>query len=321
VQIPSTDLTVSRLCLGGNVFGWSADVEQSFAVLDAFAEAGGTFIDTADSYSAWVPGNVGGESETIIGDWMSARGNRDQMVIATKVSRRPSALGLDPANIRACVDACLTRLGTDYLDICYAHADDPDIPVPDVVRTFDELITAGKVRYAGASNFTPDRLRESLRVAEEDGLAGYAMVQDEYHLMARDEYELGMREVVQEFGISNLPYYGLARGFLTGKYAAHVTVDSVRAPGASAYIGERGDRVLAALHAIAQDRSMAMGAMDRDAVAMGAVALAWLAQQPTVSTPIASARTVEQLEQLLPFGDLELTSAELASLDAASADG
>lgn len=311
VRLPATDLTVSRLCLGGNVFGWSADARQSFAVLDAFVEAGGTFIDTADSYSAWVPGNVGGESEAIIGDWMAARGNRDGLVIATKVSKRPGAAGLSPANIRACVDACLARLRTDRLDICYAHADDPEVPIPDVLATFDELIAAGKVRYAGASNFAPARLAESLRVAREQGLAGYALIQDEYHLMSRTEYEQGLRPVVQEFGISNLPYYGLARGFLTGKYAAGVAVDSVRAPGASAYIGERGDRVLAALGAIAQDR----------AVSMGAIALAWLAQQPTVSTPIASARTPEQLQQLLPCGDVELTAQEQASLDLASAQG
>lgn len=308
--IPKTDLTVSRLCLGGNVFGWSADAEQSWDVLDAFTEAGGTFIDTADSYSAWVPGHAGGESETIIGNWMAARGNRDRMVIATKVSKLPSSPGLSPANIRTCVDACLRRLRTDHLDICYAHADDPEIPIPEVLGTFDELITSGKVRYAGASNFSPERLGKSLAYARDNRLAGYALIQDEYHLMDRAAYEQGLRPVVEAYGISNLPYYGLARGFLTGKYATGTAVESVRAPGASAYIGDRGDRVLAALRAVADSRG----------IAMGAVALAWLAQQPTVSTPIASARNVDQLEQLLPCGEVELGSDELAALDEASSD-
>lgn len=309
--IPTTDLTVSRLCLGGNVFGWSADAEQSFAILDAFVDAGGTFIDTADSYSAWVPGNVGGESETIIGNWMATRGNRDRLVIATKAGKSPAAPGLSPANLRACVDASLRRLRTDRLDIAYAHEDDPSVPIPEVLGAFDELITAGKVRYAGASNFAPERLSESMSYARANGLAGYSLIQDEYHLMDRSAYEHGLRPVVEEFGISNLPYYGLARGFLTGKYANGAVIDSVRAPGASAYIGERGDRVLAALRAIA----------DAHGLALGAVALAWLAQQPTVATPIASARTVEQLEQLLPCGELELDADELSSLDEASSEG
>lgn len=309
--IPTTDLTVSRLCLGGNVFGWSADAEQSFAILDAFVDAGGTFIDTADSYSAWVPGNVGGESETIIGNWMATRGNRDRLVIATKAGKSPAAPGLSPANLRACVDASLRRLRTDRLDIAYAHEDDPSVPIPEVLGAFDELITAGKVRYAGASNFAPERLSESMSYARANGLAGYSLIQDEYHLMDRSAYEHGLRPVVEEFGISNLPYYGLARGFLTGKYSNGAVIDSVRAPGASAYIGERGDRVLAALRAIA----------DAHGLALGAVALAWLAQQPTVATPIASARTVEQLEQLLPCGELELDADELSSLDEASSEG
>ena len=308
MTLPSTDLTVSRLCLGGNVFGWSADADESYAVLDAFVEGGGTFIDTADSYSAWVPGNVGGESETIIGNWMARRGNRDDLVIATKVSKRPQALGLSPANIRSAVDECLTRLRTDRLDICYAHADDPDVPIPEVVATFDELISAGKVRYAGASNFTAERLKQSLTWAHDNGMVGYSLIQDEYHLMERTAYEQELRGVVEEFGISNLPYYALARGFLTGKYTSGTKVHSVRAEGASAFIGQRGDAVLAAVQTIAQSHQ----------VTMGAVALAWLAQQPTISTPIASARTVEQLHQLLPFGDLELSTEEIASLDLAS---
>lgn len=309
ITIPATDLRVSRLCLGGNVFGWSADAEQSCAVLDAFFEAGGTFIDTADLYSAWVPGHVGGESETIIGDWMAERGNRDQVTIATKVGKLATSPGLAPANIAACVEASLRRLRTDRIDVYYAHEDDPAVPIADVQSAFDALVQSGKVRYVGASNFTPERLQASLAFAREHAMAGYSLVQDEYHLMERATYETGLRPVVEQFGISNLPYYGLARGFLTGKYAAGTTIDSVRAAGASAYLGERGDRVLQALRAVADQRG----------VTMGATALAWLAQQPTVSTPIASARTVEQLADLLPFGDLELTGDEIAMLDSASA--
>jgi len=309
IDIPATDLRVSRLCLGGNVFGWSADAEQSFAVLDAFAEAGGTFIDTADAYSAWVPGNSGGESETIIGDWMAARGNRDRMIIATKVGKLPTAPGLGPSNIAACVDGSLRRLRTDYLDVYYAHEDDPAVPIADVQGALDALVQAGKVRVLGASNFSPARLQESIEYSRAQGMAGFSLVQDEYHLMEREAYEAGLRPVVERFGISNLPYFSLARGFLTGKYAPGTTVDSVRAAGASAYISERGDRVLHALRDIADERG----------VTMGAAALAWLAQQPTVSTPIASARTVDQLADLLPFGDLDLTDEEIATLDVASA--
>lgn len=309
IDIPATDLRVSRLCLGGNVFGWSADAEQSFAVLDAFAEAGGTFIDTADAYSAWVPGNSGGESETIIGDWMAARGNRDRMIIATKVGKLPTAPGLGPSNIAACVDGSLRRLRTDYLDVYYAHEDDPAVPIADVQGALDALVQAGKVRVLGASNFSPARLQESIEYSRAQGMAGFSLVQDEYHLMEREAYEEGLLPVVERFGISNLPYFSLARGFLTGKYAPGTTVDSVRAAGASAYMGERGDRVLHALRDIADERG----------VTMGAAALAWLAQQPTVSTPIASARTVDQLADLLPFGDLDLTDEEIATLDVASA--
>lgn len=308
LTIPGTELSVSRLCLGGNVFGWSADAQASFDILDAFVEAGGTFIDTADSYSAWVPGHAGGESESIIGQWMAARGNRDRLVIATKLGKLPSSPGLSPANITACVEASLRRLGTDRLDICYAHQDDPDVPLEVVSATFHALIDQGKIRYLGASNFSPDRLRASLAFAREHNAPGYALVQDLYNLMDREPFESSLRPVLEEFGIANLPFYALARGFLTGKYAGGARIDSVRAEGASAYVSPRGDKVIEALATIAQQRE----------VPLAAIALAWLAQQPSVATPIASARTVEQLYDLLPFGELELSQAELAALDAAS---
>ena len=309
ITLGSTGLSVSRLCLGGNVFGWSADREQSFAVLDAYVAAGGNFIDTADAYSWWIPGNSGGDSETILGEWMTARGNRDQLVIATKVAKLPSAPGLSPDNIRSALAASLERLQTDYVDLYYAHEDDDKVELADVLGTFDALVAEGKVRHIACSNFTPERVAESLEFSAAHNLASYAAVQDLYNLMDRNPYESTMRPVVEKFGITCLPYYSLARGFLTGKYAGGAKVESVRASGVEQYQNERGDRVLEALGTVAAETG----------APMGAVSLAWLAQQPTVSTPIASARTLEQLDGLLAFTELELTADHIARLDAASA--
>ena len=248
-----TGLTVSPLCLGGNVFGWTADPDTSFAVMDAYVGAGGNFIDTADVYSEWVPGNTGGDSERIMGQWLSSRGNRDQLLIATKVAKFSQAKGLAPDTIRAAVDASLERLQTDYIDLYYAHEDDPSIPIEDVLGTFADLIAAGKIRHIAASNFTADRLRASLEIAEAQGLPSYIAVQNHYNLMERHGYEADFEPIVLEHGLSSLPYYSLARGFLTGKYKPGVTIDSPRAKGAEAYIGERGDRVLAALERISAE--------------------------------------------------------------------
>jgi aryl-alcohol dehydrogenase-like predicted oxidoreductase len=306
-SLSGTDLSVHPLCLGGNVFGWSADAEESFAVLDDYAAAGGNFIDTADSYTWRKPGNSGGESETIIGDWMAARGNRDDMVIATKVGGWPARPGLSAANIAAGADDSLRRLRTDHIDLYYAHRDDPDTPLQETLGAFDALVKAGKVRHIAASNYGAPRLTEALAISEQGGLARFAAIQPHYNLMERD-YEQDLAPLLAEHRIPCLPYYALAMGFLTGKYTADSTVDSVRAEAATAYLTDRGRRVLAEL---AEQAS-------RHQVPPASVALAWLAAQPTVSTPIASARTREQLAGLLPMAELKLSAEDLDRLTTAS---
>jgi aryl-alcohol dehydrogenase-like predicted oxidoreductase len=305
-----TALDVFPLCLGGNVFGWTAGREQSFAMLDAYAEAGGNFIDTADVYSAWAPGHVGGESEAIIGEWMAARSNRDRMVIATKVGHHDNRQlkGLRAGVIREAVEASLRRLRTDRIDLYYAHVDDASTPLDETLRAFDALVREGKVRHLGASNYSAERLSEALAISGREGLARYDVVQPHYNLMERRAYESDLAPLCQQQGIACLPYFSLAKGFLTGKYRPGSRVDSVRAEGARAYIGERGLRVLAALDSIA--------AVHRTPVA--SVALAWLRDQPTVVAPIASARTVEQLRELLPMATLGLGGDERGRLSSAS---
>lgn len=304
------ELDVSRLCLGANVFGWTADRDASFAVLDAFAAAGGTFLDTADSYMWRVPGNRGGESEAIIGEWLTARGNRDEMVIATKVGSLPTRPGLSAANIAAAVEDSLRRLRTDRIDLYWAHRDDPDVPQEETLAAFDALVRAGTVRAIGASNFTAARLGSALDISARDGLAAYVALQPHYNLLERAEFERDLAPALAETGVACVPYYGLAKGFLTGKYRpGGPAVNSPRAEGARSYLDERGLRVLAALDEIGAARQ----------APPAAVALAWLAAQPTVAAPIASARSVEQLDALLPVLELELTPAELAALSEASA--
>ncbi|MHC3471110.1 aldo/keto reductase [Streptomyces sp. 7R007] len=309
-KLGSSDLEVFPLALGGNVFGWTADETQSFAVLDAYTEAGGNFVDTADAYSAWVDGNSGGESETIIGKWLAARGNRSDVVIATKVSQHPQYQGLSAANIKAAADASLRRLGTDYIDLYYTHYDKPEVPVEEIIGALDELVKAGKVRAIAASNISAERLAASLEFSDREGLARYVALQPHYNLVSRDTYEGGLQDLAARSGLAAVPYYALASGFLTGKYRPGATVDSPRAGGAGAYLSsERGQRVLAAL----DDIAAAHGAP------VATVALAWLAAQPTVAAPIASARTVDQLPALLGVADLTLTQAELNTLTQASA--
>ncbi|MFK4069656.1 aldo/keto reductase [Streptomyces sp. NPDC029674] len=306
----SSDLEVFPLSLGGNVFGWTADRTASFDVLDAYTAAGGNFIDTADVYSAWVEGNRGGESETVIGEWLAERGNRSDVVIATKAGAHPEYKGLSATTVKGAVDASLRRLGTDYIDLYYTHYDDPSVPVEEIIGTLDELVRAGKVRAIAASNITPERLQESLDFSDREGLARYVALQPHYNLVSRDTYEGPLQEVASRSGLAAVPYYGLASGFLTGKYRPGAQVESARSGRVEEYVGtERGDRVLAALDEIAGAR----GAQ------VATVALAWLAAQPTVAAPIASARTVEQLPALLAVADLELTEAEVAALTAASA--
>jgi aryl-alcohol dehydrogenase-like predicted oxidoreductase len=307
VPLGTTGLAVSPLCLGGNVFGWTADEDASFAVLDAYAAAGGNFVDTADGYGNWVEGNPRGMSERIIGRWMAARGNRDGVVIATKVGRAAGMRGLGAATIRAGVEESLERLGTDRIDLYYAHADDPDTPLEETMAAFDELVREGKVRHLGASNYPAPRLAEALRVSDRAGLARYVALQPEYNLVSRDEYEGELQELCVAEGIACLPYYALASGFLTGKYRPGAAeVESPRAGSASRHL-DGGAGVLAALDEVAAAHS----------TTVAAVALAWLRAQPGVTAPIASARSPEQLAELLPMADLELSVAELERLSSA----
>lgn len=303
-ELGSSDLDVSRLCLGGNVFGWTADRETSFAVLDAYAAAGGNFVDTSDSYMWRIPGNAGGESETIIGEWMAVRGNRDRLVIATKVGSLPARAGLAGATIAAAAEDSLRRLRTDRIDLYYAHRDDPDTAQEETLDAFDTLVRAGKVRAIGASNFSAERLRSALEISARDGLASYVALQPHYNLLERAEFETSLAPLLAAEGLACVPYYGLAKGFLTGKYRPGAEVASARAEGASAYLDDRGLAVLAVLDEIAAGHG----------APVAAVALAWLAAQPTVVAPIASARTVEQLADLLPALELHLTSDELRLL-------
>lgn len=307
-QLPGTDLSLFPLCLGGNVFGWSADRDASFAVLDAYVAAGGNVVDTADSYAHWL-GHGGGESETIIGEWLAARGSRDSVLIATKVGKKPGLNDLRAATIRTACEDSLRRLQTDHIDLYYAHQDHDD-PMEETLEAFDALVRAGKVRYVAASNFTAPRLAEALDLAAARGSTAYAAVQPHYNLLERREYEQDLLPLLESRGIGALPYFALARGYLTGKYrSGGGAVESVRAAGASEYVGERGERVLAALDEVASSHG----------VPPAAVALAWLLTRPAVISPIASARSVEQLQDLLPMATLELAPDELARLDSASA--
>ncbi|MGW5353145.1 aldo/keto reductase [Streptomyces sp. NPDC004031] len=309
-KLGPSDIEVFPLSLGGNVFGWSADKATSFAVLDAYAEAGGNFVDTADAYTAWIPGNVGGESEHIIGEWLAARGNRDSVVVATKVSQHPDFRGLRPANIKAAAEASLRRLGTDRIDLYYTHFDDPEVPVEDIVTALDDLVREGKVRAVAASNISPERLTESLEFAEREGKARYVALQPHYNLMSRDTFEGPLQDVAVRHGLAVVPYFALASGFLTGKHRAGETVESARTARVEAYVGtERGNRVLAALESAAAAHG----------THVASVALAWLAAQPGVVAPIASARVPGQLPPLLAFPQLRLSQAETDALTQASA--
>ena len=307
ITIRKTDLVVHELCLGTNVFGWSADESESHAVLDAYAAHGGNFVDTADMYSAWKEGNVGGESETIIGNWMKKRGNRDQMVVATKVAKLPTRPGLSPANIAAACDDSLKRLQTDHIDIYYAHHDDPTIPLEDVLGAFAQLIAEGKVRYIAASQYTGARLQEALDVSAKHNLPSYIALQDQYNLVSRNPFETEQQPVLAAHGISAIPFYGLARGFLSGKYREGKVVESVRAEGVKEFATPKGYQILSVMDEIAAAHKSSVSA----------VSLAWLRSNPQLSTPIASARTVEQLEEIVQV--IELAADEVAALNAVSA--
>ena len=304
VALGRTELQVHPLCLGGNVFGWSANAAQSQEVLSAYESAGGNFIDTADMYSRWHTGNVGGESETIIGDWMKARGNRSEMVIATKVAKLATRPGLSAANIAAAAEDSLRRLGTDYIDIYYAHHDDEEVPLEESLTAFNELVTSGKVRYLAASNYSAARLEEALKISRDLGMSEYLLLQPNYNAIVRNEYEGDLMAVAVKEDIPVLPYFSLAAGFLTGKYQPGVEVDSVRAGDMPDYKNDRGWAILNAITEIAKQEN----------TSIAAVALGWLRAQPGVVTPIASARTTEQLAEILPV--FELSAEQVAQVNA-----
>ena len=307
ITIPESDLVVHPLCLGSNIFGAAATEAQSHLVMDAYRSHGGNFIDTADMYNQWIEGHVGGESESIIGSWMKSRGNRADMVIATKVSKMDRRPGLSAKNIIAACEESLNRLQTDYIDLYYSHSDDETVSLEETLGAYAQLIAEGKVRYIAASNFTPARVRESIKFSEDNNLPSYIAVQDLYNLVDRTTYEGEMAQTVADLGISNIPFYGIARGFLTGKYRPGVTeVDSMR-PAALVYTTDKNYAVLSAMDEIAQAHN----------APLGAVALGWLRAQPTVSAPIASARTVPQLEEIIQV--VELTPDEVSTLNDLSA--
>ena len=308
-RIGNSDLIVVPLNLGGDTFGWTSSEEESLAVLDAFERAGGDFVDTADAYSAWVPGNSGGESETIIGRWLASdRGRRDRVVIATKVAQHPQFHGLAPATVAAAAEASLTRLGTDHIDLYYAHQEDPDTPIPETVAAFADLQKAGKIREVGLSNFSAESIGRWVAAAEDQGVRAPVALQPHYNLVHRADFEQNLRPVAEHFGLGVNPYWGLAAGLLTGKYSSVADIDRTggeRAPTVRPYASDQAFLVVAALRDIASAHG----------VEPASVALAWLAAQPTVVAPIASARTVDQLPALLHSLTLELSAEDLHTLD------
>lgn len=302
-------LSTPPLVLGGNVFGWTADRAASFAVLDRFVEGGGRMIDTADVYSAWAEGHKGGESESMIGEWLRASGARG-VLIATKVGMLPGegGQGLQPDRIRAAADASLERLGVDAIDLYFAHKDDPDVPLDEVLGAFGELIDAGKVRAIGASNYSAERLAEALRIADEKSLPRFTVMQPELNLLDRDQFEGPLQQLCVAENIAVIPYYSLASGYLSGKYrGADDLRQSPRGYKAKSYMEGRGPAVLAVLDRIAAETG----------ATLSQIALAWVARQPGVTAPIASATRVEQLDELLGSMTLELSAGDLAALSAA----
>jgi aryl-alcohol dehydrogenase-like predicted oxidoreductase len=304
----ASGLSIAPLVLGGNVFGINGmDRARSFAVLDAFVAGGGTMIDTADIYANYLPGGKGGESETMIGDWLVHRGRRDDVQIATKVGgpMAPDRKGLGAAHIAGAVEQSLRRLRTDYIDLYFAHFDDADTPQGEVADAFDRLVTAGKVRSVGASNFTPARLASALDIAEHKGVTRYTVLQPLYNLLERD-FEQGLRRLCIDRDLGVIAFFGLARGYLTGKYRSiDDLAKSRRGSGVRAYMDGKGPQVLAVMDAIAADRG----------VSLAAIALAWLMAKPGVTAPIASATSVDQLSELMDAMELALSAEEMRRLD------
>jgi aryl-alcohol dehydrogenase-like predicted oxidoreductase len=308
--IGSSDLDVLPIALGTNTFGWTADRDESFEILDAFVARGGSLVDTADVYSAWVPGNSGGESEAIIGEWIASRGGRDQLVVATKVASHPEYKGLSAANVAAAARESLQRLQTDHIDLYFAHSDDPDTPLEETVTAFAELVDRGAVRYVGISNYKPDRIAEWIETAQRLGVAEPVALQPHYNLLRREPFESKLRPLAVQHDLGVLPYYGLAAGFLTGKYRSPEDAEGLaRGSMVASYLTDAGFAAAAEVGAIAQERG----------VAPASVALAWLRTRPTVVAPLAGATKVEQVPPLLAAATLELAASELDRLERVSA--
>ena len=301
-------LSTAPLIFGGNVFGWTADEATSHRLLDAFVDGGFNAIDTADVYSAWVPGHAGGESESVIGRWLKARGRRDDVLILTKVAMWPAQPGLSAANIAAAVEGSLKRLQTDHIDLYQAHQDDAATPIEETLEAFDRLVKAGKVRAIGASNFSPERLSASLKTSEALGLARYETIQPKFNLHDRHEVEGPLAELAAREGLGIIPYYGLAAGFLTGKYRSEADLEGrSRGRTVKQYLNDRGLEILAALDEAAE----AVGASQAQ------VALAWIMAHPVITAPLASATSVEQLNELMGAARLTLPAEVIERLNAA----
>ncbi len=307
-RLGTSDLDVFPLALGANVFGWTADRDASFRILDAFVAGGGNFIDTADSYSSWVPGNHGGESEAIIGQWLASRKPMD-VVVATKVSQHPEFPGLSAKNVRAAAQASLERLGVNHIDLYYAHFDDASVPLAETVEAFAGLVHDGLVRHVGVSNYSAARILEWIDLAGPGSSAFPVAVEPHYNLVHRDP-ESDIVPLARDHGLSLVPYYGLASGFLTGKYRSTTRLaDSPRAKAASRYVTPQGLRIIDTLESVGREHN----------ASIATTALAWLRRQPTVAAPIASASRVEQVPDLLAAATLELTDDEVQRLDDVSA--
>ena len=311
-RLGKSGLEVSPLCFGGNVFGWTVDEPTSFGLLDAFVAAGFDFIDTADVYSRWAPGNKGGESEAILGEWMKQRGNRDKIIIATKVGMEmgPDKKGLSKSYILSSVEDSLRRLQTDYIDLYQSHQDDPQTPLEETLEAYAQLIEQGKVRAIGASNYSAERLAQSLEVSEQRRLPRYESLQPLYNLYDRADYEKELEPICQEKGVGVISYYSLASGFLTGKYRSEEDLSkSVRGQGVKKYLNERGFRILKALDEVAAQHDSTPAR----------IALAWLIARPGITAPIVSATSLEQLNDLIEATKLELDQSSIALLNQASA--
>lgn len=309
-KLGNTDLVVAPIAFGGNVFGWTIDEQTSFGILDRFTDAGFNLIDTANVYSRWKPGNQGGESETIIGNWLKSRNNRQEVIIATKVGAdMGNGKDISKANILKEVDNSLKRLQTDYIDLYFSHYDDEKTPVEETLEAYQELIKAGKVRSIGASNFSAARLKESLDASKMSGLPKYEVYQPEYNLYSRQQYEVEYEPIVQEYQLGVTNYYALASGFLTGKYRSEADLNkSQRGGGIKSFLNERGFKILEALDQVAERR----------ASQPASVAIAWLIARPSVTAPIASVTSMEQLKDLEHAANLKLSAEDIQLLDQAS---